>query len=233
MIQVPSKAGRFLARGIADVGAIGVRVFTTHEEPLDERFFARRIAAALALRARVVPPATSGYRLLHGEGDRLPGMVCDRYGQYAVMKLDGDGIEVWSERLSEWLRARSARRASDGLLVRRRRKSTPGRHAGLGSRRLPEQCFIEEHGMQLVVELWRGQKTGLFLDHRESRRRVRDIAAGLRVLNLYGYTGGFSIAAGLGQASHVTTVDVAPGARARRAGLAAERPRRGASRRTV
>jgi 23S rRNA (cytosine1962-C5)-methyltransferase len=63
--------------------------------------------------------------------------------------------------------------------------------------------------MRLSLSLWHGQKTGLFLDHRESRRRVRELAAGLRVLNLYGYTGGFSVAAGLGGAAHVTTVDSA------------------------
>jgi 23S rRNA (cytosine1962-C5)-methyltransferase len=68
---------------------------------------------------------------------------------------------------------------------------------------------VEEHGMQLCANLWQGQKTGLFLDHRESRRRVRELSGGLRVLNLYGYTGGFSVAAGLGNATQVITVDIA------------------------
>jgi 23S rRNA (cytosine1962-C5)-methyltransferase len=73
----------------------------------------------------------------------------------------------------------------------------------------PDPVVVAEHGMKLCASLWHGQKTGLFLDHRESRRRVRELARDLRVLNLYGYTGGFSVAAGLGGASHVTTVDSA------------------------
>lgn len=210
-VQVQGKDGRFLARGIADAGAIGVRVFTTEDEPLDARFFARRIETALQLRARIVPPATTGYRLLHGEGDRLPGVVCDRYGPYAVLKLDGEGVTTWSERLSGWLRDALSPLGVEGLLVRGRRKSTHPVTLAWGNAP-PERCSIEEHGMQLLVDLWQGQKTGLFLDHRESRLRVRTLATGLRVLNLYGYTGGFSIAAGLGAASMVTTVDVAPGA---------------------
>jgi 23S rRNA (cytosine1962-C5)-methyltransferase len=74
---------------------------------------------------------------------------------------------------------------------------------------VPRELEVLEHGMKLLVNPWEGQKTGLFLDHRESRARVRALARSLRVINLYGYTGGFSVAAGLGGASHVTTVDLA------------------------
>ncbi|HKO94738.1 MAG TPA: class I SAM-dependent methyltransferase, partial [Polyangiaceae bacterium] len=73
----------------------------------------------------------------------------------------------------------------------------------------PRELVVRERGMRLIANLWEGQKTGLFLDHRESRARVRSLARGLDVLNLYGYTGGFSVAAGLGGASAVTTVDLA------------------------
>src|SRR6188472_1680619 len=88
-VRVYGKNGRSIARGLADEGPIAVRVFTTADETVDAALFARRVEAAFALRARVVPPATSAYRLLHGEGDRLPGVVCDRYGSYAVLRLDG------------------------------------------------------------------------------------------------------------------------------------------------
>src|SRR5690606_28440342 len=73
----------------------------------------------------------------------------------------------------------------------------------------PALVSIREHGMVLRADLMHGQKTGLFLDHRESRRRVRELSRGLRVLNLYGYSGAFSVAAGLGGATEVDTVDVA------------------------
>ena len=93
--RVLGKSGRFVARGLVDAGPIGVRVFTTEDEPIDAALFGRRIGAALALRTRVVPPETDAYRLLHGEGDRLPGIVCDRYGAYAVLRLDGDAAIAW------------------------------------------------------------------------------------------------------------------------------------------
>jgi 23S rRNA (cytosine1962-C5)-methyltransferase len=208
VVRVAGKSGAFLGRGLADDGPIAVRVFTTADEPLDRALFARRIAAALALRARVVPDETDAYRLLHGEGDRLPGVVCDRYGAYAVLKLDGEAACAWQPQLSEWLRAPLAELGIESMLVRAGRKRSQAVTLAWGSPPPPE-LVARERGMQLCTSLWHGQKTGLFLDHRESRRRVREIAAGLRVLNLYGYTGGFSVAAGLGGALHVTTVDSA------------------------
>jgi 23S rRNA (cytosine1962-C5)-methyltransferase len=208
VVAVLDKSGRVIARGLADDGPIAVRVFTARDEPLDDALLARWIAAALALRARVVPPATNAYRLLHGEGDRLPGVVCDRYAQFAVLKLDGAAALAWQPRIVAQLREPLARIGVESLLLRTGRQQALHVEPAFGSLP-PEELVIEEHGMKLCANLLRGQKTGLFLDHRESRRRVRTLASGLRVLNLYGYTGGFSIAAGLGGAQHVTTVDVA------------------------
>jgi 23S rRNA (cytosine1962-C5)-methyltransferase len=208
VVDVIDKAGRFLARGLAESGPIGVRVFTTRDEALDAAFFARRIAHAFALRARVIPPETNAYRLLHGEGDRLPGMVCDRYADLAVLKLDGAAAQAWQATVVQALQAPLAALDVETLLLRTGRKHEQEVELAWGPEPAQE-IEVREHGMRLLVNPWHGQKTGLFLDHRESRRRVRAIAAGLRVLNLYGYTGGFSIAAGLGAATHVTTVDSA------------------------
>jgi 23S rRNA (cytosine1962-C5)-methyltransferase len=208
VVDVLDKAGRFLARGLAESGPIGVRVFTTRDEAIDAEFFARRIAHAFGLRARVIPPETNAYRLLHGEGDRLPGMVCDRYADIAVLKLDGAAAEAWRGAIVDALRAPLATLGVHTLLVRTGRKHEQEVELAWGPEPARE-LEVREHGMRLLVNPWQGQKTGLFLDHRESRRRVRTIAAQLRVLNLYGYTGAFSIAAGLGAAAHVTTVDSA------------------------
>ena len=208
VVRVTGKSGAFLGRGLADDGPIAVRVLTTVDEAIDGSLFARRIAAAFALRARVVPADTDAYRLLHGEGDRLPGVVCDRYGAYAVLKLDGEAACAWQPQLTEWLRAPLAELGVESLLVRAGRKRSQAVTLAWGTAP-PAELVVSERGMRLSTSLWHGQKTGLFLDHRESRRRVREIATGLRVLNLYGYTGGFSVAAGLGGASHVTTVDSA------------------------
>jgi len=208
VVAVLDKARRVIARGLADDGPIAVRIFVARDEPLDDALLARRIAAAFALRARVVPPATDAYRLLHGEGDRLPGVVCDRYAAHAVLKLDGPAATAWQPRIVEQLRAQLAALGVHALLLRSGKKHAQQSEQLYGEPPA-EELVIEEHGMKLCANLWRGQKTGLFLDHRESRRRVRALASGLRVLNLYGYTGGFSIAAGLGGAREVTTVDSA------------------------
>jgi 23S rRNA (cytosine1962-C5)-methyltransferase len=208
IVRVTSKSGGLLGRGLAEHGPIAVRVFTTDDEPIDAALFARRFDSAFALRARIVPQGTDAYRLLHGEGDRLPGIVCDRYGSYAVLKLDGEAAGAWQARLVEWLRAPLAALGIDSLLTRAGGKGTPQVTPAWGLPP-PEELVVDECSMRLSLSLSRGQKTGLFLDHRESRRRVRELASGLRVLNLYGYTGGFSVAAGLGGAAHVTTVDSA------------------------
>lgn len=208
VVTVLDERKRVLCRGLAESGAIAVRVFTTRDEPLDARLLGQRVESAFGLRARVVPPETDAYRLLHGEGDRLPGIVCDRYAASAVLKLDGDAACTWRQELVDALRAPLAALGVDTLLVREGRKHE--QHVELAFGVAPgEEVTVRERGMRLCASLWHGQKTGLFLDHRESRFRVRGLSAGARVLNLYGYTGGFSIAAGLGGAAHVTTVDIA------------------------
>jgi 23S rRNA (cytosine1962-C5)-methyltransferase len=207
-LDVFDKKGRLVARGLAESGPIGVRVFTTRKESIDERLFAARIADALALRERALPPDTDAYRLLHGEGDRLPGVVCDRYGDYAVVKLDGEAILAFRSLLSGVLERALSPLGIAGALVRTSRKQG-GSSELLFGREPPRELTVRERGMTLLVNPWEGQKTGLFLDHRESRARVRTLSRGASVLNLYGYTGGFSVAAGLGGARAVTTVDVA------------------------
>ena len=208
-VDVFDKRGRLLARGLVDGGPIGVRVFTTDaKEHIGPELLARRIDDAFALRARARPAETDAYRLLHGEGDRLPGVVCDRYGDFAVLKLDGEGIVPMRDALAEALMQPLAALGVRGLLGRTSRKQG-GEVAQLWGDPPPREVTLRERGMTLIANLWEGQKTGLFLDHRESRARVRTLAAGLSVLNLYGYTGGFSVAAALGGARAVTTVDVA------------------------
>jgi 23S rRNA (cytosine1962-C5)-methyltransferase len=203
--------GRFVARGIVDGGPIAVRVFTVRDEAVNADLLKARIRRAHELRTRMAPPETDAWRLLHGEGDRLPGFVCDIYQNYAVLVLDGAGAEAWRDVMVESLREVLTECGVTTLLLRTGRGDKRRIDAVWGS--LPEESLtIREHGMALRVDLQRGQKTGLFLDQRASRLRVRGLAQGMRVLNLYGYTGGFSVAAGLGGARMVTTVDIAPGA---------------------
>lgn len=211
VVRVIGKAGGLLGRGLAEAGPIAVRMFTTADERLDAALLSRRIGTAFALRARCLPERTDAYRLLHGEGDRIPGVVCDRYGTIAVLKLDGEAALAWQARIVDSVRAPLSELAVTTLLVRSGRTRPQPVTLAFGDP--PDgESVVQEHGMHLSASLWHGQKTGLFLDHRESRHRVRQLASGMRVLNLYGYTGGFSVAAALGGAAHVTTVDSAAAA---------------------
>jgi 23S rRNA (cytosine1962-C5)-methyltransferase len=208
--------GRFVARGYYDPhSAISVRILTRESaEPIDAVFWRRRVARALALRRDLVH-GTTGFRLVHGESDGLPGVVADRYDRFAVLKLHSAGLTPHRTQIVEALRSEV-----DGLAGVWGRDEIPrddvdGDEGGAPAGRVlwgaepPERIEIDEHGMTLLVDVRRGQKTGHFLDQRENRRMVRDLARGRTdALNLFGYTGGFSVAAALGGSRRVVTVDV-------------------------
>jgi len=209
LAEVVDRDGRFVASGYVEDGPIALRVLSTKRGEAPLSVIPERIAAALALRQRFIADDTDAYRLLHGEGDQVPGAVVDRYAGYAMLKFDGAAAE---QALREPVTSALRTLLPDVTLLLRR---------GRGEHKTTEAIFgilpkgpveVREHGMVLLSDLSAGQKTGLFLDHRESRLKVRQLAKGARVLNLYGYVGGFSIAAGLGGAVSVETVDVARGA---------------------
>lgn len=210
--RVVDARGRFVARAVVDGAELAARVWTTRDERLDEGMLSARVRAACALRDRVVPAETEAYRLLHGEGDLTPGYVCDVYGRWAVLSVDGAGATARVDAMVGPLRAVLAARGVEALLLRTRRKGEGHEVRALYGDAPDGVIAVKERGMTLRADLTRGQKTGLFLDQRESRWRVRRLARGMRVLNLYAYTGGFSAAAGLGDATSVTSVDVAPAA---------------------
>jgi 23S rRNA (cytosine1962-C5)-methyltransferase len=147
-------------------------------------------------------------RVLHGEGDRLPGVVVDHYAGFLVIKLD---TAAWLPHLPDLTAALADICRPRGIFYK---GMTGERGQAAGARLLagddpPELVDIREHGMRMLVDVRRGQKTGLFLDQRDNRALVRQVARGRTVLNLFAYTGGFSLAAALGGAAHVTTVDIA------------------------
>lgn len=211
IITLVDQKGAFVARGYANEGAIALRVLTTRDVAIDAFFLDRRIASALSLRQRIAPPETDAYRLLHGEGDLLPGITLDRYGAYAVMRVDGEAAAAFAERLVPRLEA-PLRELGITCLLQRLARREAARPEPLWGKPPTGPIIVQEHGMRLPADLLEGQKTGLFLDHRESRYRVRTLSRGLKVLNLYAYTGGFSIAAALGGAQRVASVDVSAGA---------------------
>ena len=226
--------GRFVARGYLDPhSAITVRILTREPaEAVDAAFWRGRVRRALALRSELVR-GTTGYRLVHGENDGLPGVVADRYGDFAVLKLYSAGLTPHRAHIVEALRQEVQGLAGvfgRDEVPRDEERTTPTPQGRvLWGAEPPERIEIDEHGMKLLVDVRRGQKTGLFLDQRENRRLVRELSAGRGdALNLFGYTGGFSVAAALGGARHVVTIDVDQ--RRHRAGpgeLPGERPRPG------
>jgi len=185
---------------------------------VDEGSFGKRIGAALKRRDALFGAkgdgATTAFRLVHGEGDRVPGLVVDRYGHVAIVRTDGDAIADWLDRLVPQLAKMLRERGITSIGVRVANASTEAKVEDAWGEPVPDRLEVLEHGMKMEVDLLRGQKTGAFLDQRENRRRVREAAQGRRVLNLFSYAGGFSIAAALGGATRVTSVDVAAGAHA-------------------
>jgi 23S rRNA (cytosine1962-C5)-methyltransferase len=216
--QAGQAGGEPLGEGIVDPGSpIAIRMWTSGRARLDSAWIDGRIASAFASRSRFVDAATTAYRLLHGEGDRTPGFVVDRYATVAVLRVDGAAAAAFAPEVAARLRA-----PLEAIGVKTLVQRAVTRGEGISSEVLfgpPPPAIIEvaEHGVPFVVDLAKGQKTGAFLDQRENRRRVEQIvrATGAKqVLNLFSYAGGFSLRAAIGGATKVTSVDVAAAAHA-------------------
>lgn len=198
---------KVVAWGLFDSGPIAVRVLG--REPLSmERLFATRLAAAERRRA-LVGGETDAYRLLNGEGDGLGGVVVDRYGDVGVLRLYSAAWERHLGALVDAIRPRFS------TIYRRFGVARVDGEEGGATLAGPEPAdgiVVREHGMKLLARVKSGQKTGLFLDQRENRRLIRGWASGRAVVNLFSYNGGFSVAAALGGARRVVSVDIAPAA---------------------
>jgi 23S rRNA (cytosine1962-C5)-methyltransferase len=200
-------------RALVDPGsALAARVWSVDPSARLTALLPERLGRAMALRATILDPTTTAYRWVHGEGDRMPGVVVDRYAHVAVLRLDGEAIATWTDRLADLLFELAAPRGVRSIALRSTIRGSESKLVTLRGEDPPEVVAVEEHGMPFLVDLAHGQKTGAFLDQRDNRRRIRGLAHGRRVLNLFSYAGGFSLAAALGGASAVTSVDVAASA---------------------
>jgi len=211
LVLVADGDRRPLARGFWDARSpIAVRVLGGADLADPEAEVDARIARALAARlGRLDLGQTDAFRWIHGEADGLPGLHADVYGRAVTVRTDGGGARAFYRDLPARLRrlGAAAGLAVDAVVERRPRGST-GTAVLLGA--LPEgELEVRENGLRLGADLRHGQKGGLFLDQRENRALVGTLAAGRRVLNLFGYTGAFSIYAAAGGARETTTVDVA------------------------
>lgn len=213
LVLVVGKDGRPLGRGFyGRTGPIAVRMLTTDRNDDVPALVRARLEAALTDRAPIIASGeTTAFRWVHGEGDRLPGLHVDVYGPYASVLFDGAAARGFYLGLGlvDVMRELGSALALLALLERARRESggaEPGRV--LFGEPPTGEIEVLEHGLAFGVDLLQGQKGGLFLDQRDNRARVRELARGRRVLNLFGYTGGFSLHAAAGGAAHTTTVDI-------------------------
>lgn len=207
-VLLDNRKGQPVAVGYYDPESpLAFRVCDTDgQTQLDQRWAEIRLRTAVSLRKSLFGPTTTGYRLLNGEGDSTPGLVVDVYGDTAVLKLDGPGpIGFWDAiGVAEWIAQAIGVRC---VYERRKERGREGRV--LVGEEPHEPASFLENGLKFTADVLRGQKTGFFLDQRDNRHLIRGLARGHSVVNLFSYTGGFSIAAGVGGATHVTTIDLA------------------------
>jgi 23S rRNA (cytosine1962-C5)-methyltransferase len=227
IVTIVSERDEPVGSGVYDPDSpIAVRVWGVGADThLDAPVFADRLKRALELRRELFADgATTAYRLLNGEGDRTPGYVIDRYGDVAVLRIDGEAARAVAPILLRDLESILREAGITTLLERTSQRSdrdAKGESKGdtksvtVRFGHEPTSVRVTEHGVPFLVDVMRGQKTGAFLDQRENRRRIGELVArrkraglGVRVLNLFSYTGGFSQRAALG-GGIVTSVDVA------------------------
>ena len=212
VVKVCTSDNQFVAIGHYQIGSIAVRVLSFSDEVIDEAFWERKLAIAFDLRkciGLVDNPRTNSYRLVHGEGDNLPGLVIDVYGETAVMQAHSVGMHVCRFDLAKALlevmgeRIRHIYYKSETTLPYKADLSLENGFLVGGS---PVNIAME-NGLKFHVDWVKGQKTGFFVDQRENRVLLEAYARGRSVLNMFCYTGGFSFYAMRGGAALVHSVD--------------------------
>jgi 23S rRNA (cytosine1962-C5)-methyltransferase len=212
-VRVVSKSGEFLAIGQYQIGSIAVRIFSFEDEEVNDDFFRHRLQVAFELRQTlglIRGDENNAYRLVHGEGDNLPGLIIDVYAHTAVMQAHTPGIHRLRRRLAEALIQVAG---ADIRHVYYKSETTLPFKADLD----PENGYLIggegntdvaiENGLKFHVDWLKGQKTGFFVDQRDNRSCVEHYAQGRNVLNMFCYTGGFSFYAMRGGAKAVHSVD--------------------------
>ncbi|MCX4301147.1 MAG: class I SAM-dependent rRNA methyltransferase [Alistipes sp.] len=214
LVEVYDHARQFIAEGHYQIGSIAVRVLSFEREPIDQTWWNLRFAVAYDVRRTLglaESAETDCYRLVHGEGDSLPGLVVDIYGRTAVVQCHSVGMYRSRMEIAAAIRAVYGNRI--GAIYDKSSQTLPFK-ADLGavdgylwgaSGPLPQ--VVSEHGEKFLVNWEQGQKTGFFLDQRENRELVKRYARGRTVLNTFCYTGGFSVYALAGGAAEVCSVD--------------------------
>ena len=212
VVRVMTAGGEFIAVGHYQIGSIAVRVLSFDDVAIDDAFWRGKLQSAFSMRRSigiVDNPTNNTYRLVHGEGDNVPGLIIDVYGPTAVMQAHSVGIHLERQRIAKQLVEVMGERVKN---VYYKSETTLPFKADLGQ----EDGFIIggsndnvalENGLKFHVDWLKGQKTGFFVDQRDNRSLLEHFSAGKRVLNMFCYTGGFSFYAMRGGATLVHSVD--------------------------
>ena len=198
VVRIVSKNGQFIGVGHYQIGSIAVRVLSFDDEVIDKKFWEKRLASALAMRdalGLINSSDNNTFRLVHGEGDNLPGLIIDCYGQTAVMQAHSVGMHVSRVVICEALvsvmgdRIKNVYYKSETTLPYKADLQQEDGFLFGGS----EENTTIENGLRFHVDWLRGQKTGFFIDQRENRSLLEQYSRGRSVLNMFCYTGGFSV----------------------------------------
>jgi 23S rRNA (cytosine1962-C5)-methyltransferase len=208
--EVYSREGQFLGMGhLNPHSQIIFRLLTHQKGPLEDHFFNEKILKAAVLREGWFGVKTNAYRVINGEGDFLPGLIVDRYGETFVLQCLTAGMErikgLLTHLLVNHFHPVSLYERSDVAI--RKEEGLPEVSGLLFGQDVPERVEIEEYGCHFRVNIKRGQKTGFYLDQRENRFSLKELSKGKSILDCFCYTGAFSIHAGMGGAKEVTLID--------------------------
>ena len=212
VVRVVDHAGHFLGLGHYQIGSIAVRILSFDERDIDAAFWQQRLHEAYRMRGLIGLAGRADntiYRLVHGEGDRLPGLIIDIYGKTAVMQAHSVGMHQSRHDIAAALKEVMGDALSS---VYYKSDTTLPFKADLHDKEgyiLGEYTndIAVENGLKFHIDWLKGQKTGFFVDQRDNRSLLEHYSKGCRVLNMFCYTGGFSIYALRGGAEHVTSVD--------------------------
>ena len=211
VVAVAASDGRFIGVGHYQIGSIAVRILDFGDTEIDKDFFARRLKEALALRRtlNLDRPDNDAYRLVHGEGDFLPGLVVDIYGKTAVVQAHSPGMHYCRDIIAmaltelEDLEVANVYYKSETTLPYKARLDPVNEYLVGGF----DTNTATENGLHFHIDWLKGQKTGFFVDQRDNRALLESFSRGRSVLNMFCYTGGFSVYAMRGGARRVVSVD--------------------------
>lgn len=212
LVRVYTAEGKFIAVGHWQIGSIAVRVLSFQDVEIDQTFWQERLRVAYEARVAMgvaENPQNDTFRLVHGEGDNLPGLIVDMYGPTAVMQAHSVGMHVCREEIAKALKAVLGDKLES---IYYKSETTLPYKAGLGQ----ENGFLlgnatndvaTENGLKFHIDWLKGQKTGFFVDQRDNRSLLEHYSKGRSVLNMFCYTGGFSVYSMRGEAKVVHSVD--------------------------